>query len=170
MNRPDHSANRLVYSSPLGSLELLADASGLCGARLIQSETAPSHNLPPTHASSVLVQAVLQLDEYFCGNRRVFTVPLSLQGTDFQLKVWQALQNIPYGETLTYGQLAQAVGRPRACRAVGQACNRNPVLLFVPCHRAVGAKGALVGFAAGLDRKRALLDMEHACITHGLRV
>ena len=158
------------YTSPLGTLELFSDGSGLCGARLLKSGFIPASGPESVCPSPLLAQASLQLDEYFSGKRQVFTVPLSLHGTAFQIEVWQALQNIPYGKTLSYGQLAKTIGRPRAGRAVGQACHCNPILLFVPCHRAVGAKGALVGFAAGLDIKRTLLDMEYACISRSLRV
>lgn len=108
----------------------------------------------------VLAQAKRELCEYFAGVRRTFTVPLNPAGTDFQRAVWAALRAIPYGETRTYGAVAAAVGRPKAARAVGNANNKNPILIFTPCHRVVGADGALVGFAAGLPVKEALLALE----------
>ena len=108
----------------------------------------------------VLAQAKRELCEYFAGTRKTFTVPLNPAGTDFQRAVWAALRAIPYGEKRTYGAVAAAVGRPKAARAVGNANNKNPILIFTPCHRVVGADGALVGFAAGLPVKEALLALE----------
>ena len=102
----------------------------------------------------------MQLEEYFAGRRREFDLPLSPTGTRFQLDVWQALREIPYGQTRSYKQIAAAVGRPLAARAVGMANNRNPLPIVVPCHRVIGASGALVGYASGLDIKRLLLDIE----------
>lgn len=102
-----------------------------------------------------------QLERYFAGTLRQFTVPIAFTfGTPFQRAVWQALREIPYGETRTYAQVAQAVGRPKAVRAVGSANNRNPLPILVPCHRVVGAGGAMVGYAYGVEMKRALLQME----------
>ena len=101
-----------------------------------------------------------ELREYFAGTRRAFTLPLAPAGTPFQQEVWAALREIPYGETRTYGQIAARIGRPKACRAVGMANNRNPIGIVVPCHRVVGASGALVGYAAGLAVKESLLRLE----------
>ncbi len=114
----------------------------------------------PEGETPVLAQAKRELCEYFAGARKTFTVPLNPAGTDFQRAVWAALRAIPYGETRTYGAIAAAVGRPKAARAVGNANNKNPILIFTPCHRVVGADGALVGFAAGLPVKEALLALE----------
>ena len=99
--------------------------------------------------------------EYFAGTRRSFDLPFDLQGTEFQLEVWRALAEIPYGETRTYGEQAAALGRPRAVRAVGSANGRNPLSIVLPCHRVVGSDGALRGFAGGLEVKAALLAFEH---------
>ncbi len=101
-----------------------------------------------------------QLTEYFRGKRRVFDLPIRPQGTDFQQRVWQALREIPYGETRSYKQIAEAVGCPRGVRAVGGASNRNPLLIVTPCHRVIGANGRMVGFAAGVERKEFLLRLE----------
>lgn len=109
----------------------------------------------PVHAD-----AFRQLDEYFAGTRKKFDLPLSPKGTVFQMKVWQALTGIPYGETRTYGQIAALAGNPKAARAVGLANNRNPIAIFIPCHRVVGADGKLVGFGGGLDVKAYLLELE----------
>lgn len=108
----------------------------------------------------VLRQAVEELREYFAGERREFTLPLAPAGTPFQQQVWAALREIPYGATCSYGRIAGRIGRPKACRAVGMANNRNPIAIVVPCHRVVGASGALVGYAAGLEVKEKLLALE----------
>jgi methylated-DNA-[protein]-cysteine S-methyltransferase len=107
-----------------------------------------------------LKPVVDQLDSYFCGNLTRFAIPLDLAGTEFQLKVWRALCGIPYGETRAYGQIARALGRPGAARAVGLANNHNPVPIIVPCHRVIGADGSLAGYGGGLPRQRRLLDLE----------
>jgi len=101
-----------------------------------------------------------QLDAYFKGNLREFDLPFFATGTVFQLMVWEELMKIPYGQTTSYGELARSVGNPRAARAVGSALNRNPIPILIPCHRVVGAKGQLTGFAGGLDVKQALLNLE----------
>ena len=101
-----------------------------------------------------------QLDEYFAGNRKIFDIPLYLQGSPFQLKVWEALQAIPYGEVVTYKDIADSIGNPKAVRAVGMANHNNPIAIIVPCHRVIGVGGKLVGYAGGLDIKQYLLDLE----------
>lgn len=101
-----------------------------------------------------------QVTEYLNGQRREFDFPYTMQGTEFQMKVWRALCDIPYGETRTYGEVAAAVGSPKACRAVGMANHYNPILIAVPCHRVIGANGKLVGYGCGLDMKEALLELE----------
>lgn len=103
-----------------------------------------------------------ELQEYFLGKRKEFTFPMDLKGTEFQKKIWNALTQIPYGETRTYKEIAAQVGSPKACRAVGNANNKNPLAIVVPCHRVVGAKGNLVGYAGGLEKKTWLLELEQA--------
>ncbi len=110
--------------------------------------------------SPVLAQAAAQLAESFAGPRQNFPRPLAPRGPPFQQEVWRALCAIPYGQTRSYGQLAAALGRPSAARAVGGACRRNPIWLMIPCHRVVGASGSLTGYAGGLERKKALLALE----------
>ena len=105
-------------------------------------------------------EALRQLEEYFAGQRTTFDLPLRPNGTDFQRRVWKELLQIPYGQTATYGQIAKRIGRPNAARAVGQACNANPIPIFIPCHRVVGSNSRLTGFALGLDVKTALLELE----------
>lgn len=112
-------------------------------------------------SSPVLAQAEKELLEYFDGKRRSFTVPVLPRGTEFQMRVWRALCDIPYGETRTYGEIAAAVGSPKACRAVGMANHANPIAVIIPCHRVIGADGTLTGYGGGLDKKRLLLELEN---------
>lgn len=108
----------------------------------------------------LLREAVKQLNEYLFGKRTVFKLPLAPQGTEFQQKVWSVLQTIPYGQRWSYKQVAEAIGNPKACRAVGMANNKNPIMIVIPCHRVVGSNGNLVGYACGLDMKEQLLQLE----------
>ncbi len=110
----------------------------------------------------LLLEARRQLEEYFAGLRAAFSLPLAPEGTDFQKAVWRELENIPYGETRTYGQIARALGNPKASRAVGMANHKNPVAIMIPCHRVIGADGSLTGYAGGLDIKETLLRLEGA--------
>jgi methylated-DNA-[protein]-cysteine S-methyltransferase len=109
----------------------------------------------------ILQEANKQLQEYFAGKRTVFELPLALKGTAFQQKVWQALQEIPFGETRSYGEIAKNIGQPKASRAVGGANNKNPLPIFIPCHRVIGTNGKLVGYAGGLEIKKILLNVEN---------
>lgn len=105
-------------------------------------------------------EAALQLSQYFDGRRKKFDLKISYYGTEFQIKVWKALEKIPYGETCTYKDIAESVGIPKGCRAVGMANNRNPIVIVVPCHRVIGMNGSLTGYAGGLEMKEYLLDLE----------
>ena len=118
----------------------------------------------PSSPSTLTDTVAAQLREYFAGERQAFDFPYVLTGTEFQRRVWDELTRIPYGQTRTYGQVAQAIGKPGASRAVGMANNRNPLLVVVPCHRVVGADGSLTGYAAGLDMKQALLELESSIL------
>ncbi|KGM09196.1 methylated-DNA--[protein]-cysteine S-methyltransferase [Cellulomonas bogoriensis] len=151
-----------VIDSPLGPLTLVAEGEVLVGLYM----TGQRH-LPPTttlgeRRDGVLPDVAAQLAEYFEGRRTTFDVSLDLRGTPFQVRVWTALRDIPYGEQVSYGELARRVGSPGASRAVGLANGRNPVGIVVPCHRVVGATGRLTGYGGGLDRKLHLLDLERA--------
>ena len=148
----------LVMDSPLGVLQLTAEADGLTALSFLDDAT------PPTAAATPLLQrARAQLQAYFSGDAIVLDLPLRPQGTPFQQAVWRALQTVPYGQTISYALLAQRLGLPAGhARAVGAAVGRNPLLIIVPCHRIVGHDGSLTGYAAGLPRKQALLDLEHA--------
>ena len=155
---------RATFNSPLGTMTLAASAQGLCGVWFDgqQHQPDPRHwEVLPTHP--VLQAAATQLAAYFAAQRARFTLPLDLSlGTPFQQSVWQRLQAIPYGVTQSYGEIARYLGQPAASRAVGAAVGRNPLSIIVPCHRVVGSNGALTGYAGGLERKIALLQLEKA--------
>ena len=150
-------------NSPVESLLIAADDNGL---HLIEfhSPRHPMSRLPEwTEGNNAILDATrVQLDEYFAGARRDFDLPLAPQGTAFQKDVWQTLATIPYGETISYAQLAQRVGKPTAMRAVGAANGRNPLPIVLPCHRVIGADGSLTGFGGGLPTKQFLLELEGA--------
>lgn len=152
---------RSVVSSPLGDLTLEASASGLCAILWGDRGRTPA---PPPAERRHLERAEKELQEYFAGRRRAFSVPLDLKGTAFQRAVWKRLLEIPFGQTVSYSDVARAIRRPRACRAVGGANRRNPVPIIVPCHRVIGASGDLVGYGgrSGLPLKRRLLQLESA--------
>jgi methylated-DNA-[protein]-cysteine S-methyltransferase len=145
-----------TIDSPVGPLLLTSDGTSLTRL-LFAADPDPSWSTDPC---PVLDEAVRQLGEYFVGERRDFDLPLDPVGTPFQLTVWAALRDIPYAETINYGQLAGRVGNPHASRAVGLANGRNPISIVVPCHRVIGANGSLTGYGGGLDRKRTLLELE----------
>lgn len=146
--------------TPIGRLLLAADAQGL---REVWFETGKHRKTPdPTwqHEPAKLHFARTQLEQYFAGERTRFDLPLHPLGTTFQVAVWKALAKIPYGSTVSYGELAQRIGQPQAVRAVGAANGRNPLPIVLPCHRVIGADGSLTGFGGGLPTKRFLLAME----------
>jgi methylated-DNA-[protein]-cysteine S-methyltransferase len=151
------SLDSTVYESPLGPLTLVAGDHGLSG--LYFPGRAPSLAWR-TGSAPALAAAVEQLEQYFAGERQRFELPLQLQGTPFQMSVWQELLRVPYGETIAYKGLAERLGRLDRVRAVGAAVGRTPVPIIVPCHRAVGSDGSLTGYGGGLQRKQALLDLE----------
>lgn len=147
----------LTLTTPFGPMALAGE--GAFVTRLYLPNEAPPSIL--CHETPVLAEARAQLLAYLSGERRAFSLPLRPAGTPFQLAVWEALKAIPWGELRTYGQIAAAIGRPKAVRAVGQANHRNPIPIFIPCHRVVGAGGKLTGYGGGLDLKEKLLDLEH---------
>ncbi len=149
------------FPSPIGELLITASDSGLTGVWFPGTgEVAAPPDDGRGPASAVLARTCEQLAEYFAGRRTTFDIPLDPLGTAFQRRVWDALRAIPYGATLSYSDLARRLGDVRATRAVGAANGRNPIPIIVPCHRVVGANGALTGFGGGLDRKRWLLEHE----------
>lgn len=155
-------ANYLQFESPLGPMLVAARGETLVGAWFLGQKHFPAMGatwrLDPQNP--LLLAAREQLREYFAGQRRYFDLPLSPVGTDFQKRVWKLLTQIGYGQNRTYGELAGMLGAPNAARAVGAAVGRNPLSVIVPCHRVLGAAGALTGYAGGLDRKRQLLVLE----------
>jgi O-6-methylguanine DNA methyltransferase len=149
--------------SPVGPLFVAASSKGLVRLEFeTRMQKLDPKRFQLEESSHLLAAYLEQLDEYFAGQRRQFSFSLDLRGTQFQLKCWRALLDIPYGETCTYRDLAQAIGHPNAFRAVGMSNNRNPVAIVVPCHRVIAADGSLCGYGGGLDIKRKLLDLEGA--------
>ena len=147
---------QVFLQSPIGTICVEARDGAVCAIRLAHAEDC----LIETAATPLLTQAAKELAEYFAGTRTSFTFPMHAEGTPFQMSVWDALSAIPFGETRTYGEIARQVQNEKGSRAVGMACNRNPIMIAVPCHRVVGAKGALTGYAYGTDMKQQLLDLE----------
>ena len=151
-----------TVASPVGALKIVASDRGL-SAILWENDDPKRVRLAPLvedPSHPVLLETERQLAAYFAGTLKAFTVPLDFQGTEFQKSVWAALLTIPFGETRSYGDIARQIGRPGASRAVGAANGRNPISIIAPCHRVIGAAGALTGFAGGLDIKRHLLGLE----------
>ncbi|MCF8777223.1 methylated-DNA--[protein]-cysteine S-methyltransferase [Vibrio sp. IRLE0018] len=146
--------------SPLGVVTIQAVDEGLVGIWFEQHTTKPQMLGEVSTSHPVLVKAVLQLTQYFEGTRQQFELPLAANGTDFQRQVWHALSQIPYGESCSYQDLANAIGNPKAVRAVGLANGKNPISIVVPCHRVIGKNGKLTGYAGGVERKQQLLALE----------
>jgi methylated-DNA-[protein]-cysteine S-methyltransferase len=160
-----------IVDSPLGPVALLAEEDRICGLFFVaEHRHAPTEDRWGGRASVArgagapgarpLAEAAEQLGDYFAGERTTFDVPLALGGTPFQQQVWTELQQIPYGSTVSYAELADRIGRPTAIRAVGAANGRNPVSILVPCHRVIGTDGSLTGYGGGTPRKQALLTLE----------
>ena len=146
--------NKFYYNSPIGILEIELKNDTIQRLRVVESCSNISER------SGYFEEVAKQLDEYFAGKRTKFELNISPRGTEFQKKVWAKLLKIPYGKTKSYQEIAEAVGKPNAQRAVGSACNKNPILLIIPCHRVVSKTGKLTGFACGIDRKEQLLKLE----------
>jgi methylated-DNA-[protein]-cysteine S-methyltransferase len=159
--------------SPLGEILLVADpqGEGLSGLYLQHQKYFPLavDAMRDTPALAIFERAIAQLDEYFAERRTRFDLPLAPQGTPFQRQIWTAIAAVPFGQTITYAELARRCERPSAVRAAGAATGRNPLSIVVPCHRIVGSGGALTGYAGGLDRKRILLALEAKCDAAALR-
>ncbi|MGW1955944.1 methylated-DNA--[protein]-cysteine S-methyltransferase [Streptomyces sp. NPDC001920] len=149
-----------VIDSPYGPLTLVAEDGVLCGLYMTEQRHRPPEESFGTRDASPFGEAEEQLEAYFKGELKEFTLELRLHGTQFQRSVWTELQKIPYGETRSYGELADTLGNCGASRAVGLANGKNPIGIIVPCHRVVGANGGLTGYGGGLDRKKRLLDFE----------
>lgn len=143
------------YSSPVGLLEISGNDEAITGLHYVKKEGVSDSLLP-----SPIKKCIQQLDEYFAGKRKIFDLPLSFQGSDFQKRVWKKLENIPYGKTISYGGIAQLIKKPMASRAVGMANNRNNISIVIPCHRVIGSDGSMTGYASGIWRKEWLLEHE----------
>lgn len=153
---------KCLYQSPIGVLCIRAENGKITHLNLQREElnNILAENDKRHSDSKLLAEACRQLDEYFQGKRRQFDLPLSCAGTAFQQRVWSELQKIPYGETRSYEDIAAAIGNPKAHRAVGQANNRNPIMIIIPCHRVIHKSGDISGYACGLEAKRYLLKLE----------
>jgi methylated-DNA-[protein]-cysteine S-methyltransferase len=147
------------YRSEIGPFEIVGNERGILTITFNKEPSKVNRNLP-----ACMKDCLQQLEEYFKGRHRKFRVPLLLEGTDFQKAVWRQLKKIPYGQTASYGDVARAIGRPGAFRAVGNANNKNPVPVIIPCHRVIGSDGKLGGFGGGIWRKQWLLDHEKSLL------
>lgn len=148
-----------TIDSPIGPLTLAGRGDTLTNLRMVEQTYEPSR-ADWERDNKAFPDTVDQLEAYFAGERTDFDLPLDLQGSDFQRRVWNALLTIPYGQTRSYGEIAKQIGVPGAARAVGLANGRNPIAIIVPCHRVIGVGGGLTGYGGGLDRKRTLLQLE----------
>jgi methylated-DNA-[protein]-cysteine S-methyltransferase len=148
-------ASKAYYQSPIGPVEISGTQKGILSIGFVKKRLPNDRNLP-----GCVKQGIRQLEEYFRGTRKEFSLKLLPQGTPFQKLVWQQLRKIPYGEVVSYGDLARAIGRAHAYRAVGGANNKNPIGIVVPCHRVIGSDGKMVGYGSGIWRKEWLLKHE----------
>ncbi|WP_167598356.1 methylated-DNA--[protein]-cysteine S-methyltransferase [Leeuwenhoekiella sp. ZYFB001] len=147
--------NQVLIASPLGTLEISGDLNGISAVTFLEEESPQSEKIP-----DVLKTAVIQLQEYFDGNRTDFKLKLNPQGTDFQKRVWQELSQIPFGKTTSYLQMAKNLGDPKVIRAAASANGKNPIAIIIPCHRVIGSDQSMTGYAGGIWRKKWLLAHE----------
>ncbi len=150
--------NYFVYNMEIGNIIITDNGEEITGIHFDRYEIPKDF---VEKATDLIKETKSQLDEYFNGKRYNFNIPLNLEGTDFQKSVWKALEEIPYGETKSYSEIAEYIGNPKACRAVGLANNKNPISIIIPCHRVIGKNGKLVGYGGGLDIKEKLLKLEN---------
>jgi methylated-DNA-[protein]-cysteine S-methyltransferase len=151
--------------TPLGRLLLVGTKAALVGLYFADSQHTPPLERDWINDDTIFAKAKAQLAEYFEGHRKAFDLPLEFTGTDFQKSVWRELSKIPYGQSISYGEIAKAIGRPKAVRAVGTAVGRNPLCLVGPCHRVLATGGGLGGYAGGIDKKKQLLKLEGIAVT-----
>lgn len=147
--------NIYFHKTPFGWIKITADDTAVLSIDFVKNA-----GRNPEKTSPIIIEAVKQIDEYSAGSRKVFKIATRASGTEFQKKIWNAISKIPYGKTASYGEVAAAAGSPRAARAAGGACNKNPLPIIVPCHRVIGSDGSLVGFGGGLDQKMKFLEHE----------
>ena len=150
--------NIFYYNTKIGRIGIEENGTAITKLNFINKEV--QEEIIEEHETALLKEAIKQLNEYFDGKRKSFDLPLEPKGTEFQNKVWNALKEIPFGETRSYGEIAKVIGNEKAARAIGMAKNKNPIAIIVPCHRVIGANGKLVGYAGGLDIKERLLKLE----------
>lgn len=148
------------YETIIGKISIVETSKSITNVDFVNNINNIQIKDTTVNETPLLKEAGKQLQQYFEGNRKYFDLPLSPVGTEFQESVWKVLQTIPYGATWSYKQVAEKIGSPKAARAVGMANNRNPISIFIPCHRVIGANGKLVGYGGGLDIKRHLLNIE----------
>lgn len=171
---PEAATEPLLYAtveSPIGKLLLLGDGRALCGLHMQEGHKPVTVEPGWRRSEEPFDEVRAQLSQYLAGSRARFDLPLVMSGTPFQRRVWDALQQIPYGQTITYVELARGIGHPSAARAVGLANGSNPIAVIVPCHRVVGANGGLTGYGGGLERKQQLLSLEadSLAVSHDFR-
>ena len=155
--------SRIYYTtmeSPVGTLRLVAEELGLRMVWFVRGRKEEKPDAEWKEDAAFFADVMRQLNAYFAGELREFEIPLLMLGTEFQKRVWKTLQTIPYGETMSYGELAKKIGDPKAVRAVGAANGQNPIPIIVPCHRVIGSDGSLTGFGGGLENKKKLLELE----------
>ncbi|WP_029502263.1 methylated-DNA--[protein]-cysteine S-methyltransferase [Lachnoclostridium phytofermentans] len=153
-------SNVFYYNTKIGKLRIVEDGNRIVGVSVFEGSEPEQ-----IRETELIKTTYLQLQEYFEGKRTTFDIPIRLEGTSFQIKVWEELRKIPYGETRSYGEVATQIGSPKGARAVGGANHHNPILIIVPCHRVIGASGSLVGFGAGIPVKEMLLKIENQAST-----
>jgi methylated-DNA-[protein]-cysteine S-methyltransferase len=157
-------------ASPIGTLLLVGEGGGLSGVYMERHRHGPEPEVRSSQRDDAALSAAReQLEAYFAGQLTIFDLPLAPQGTEFQQRVWTTLRDIPYGETISYAELARRIGKPQAVRAVGAANGRNPISIIVPCHRVIGSDGSLTGFGGGIERKRWLLAHEASHVPNASR-
>jgi methylated-DNA-[protein]-cysteine S-methyltransferase len=149
--------NSFCYDTKIGRIEIEENGEAITKIDYVSKDIETTDDGKQTE---LIKEAIKQLNEYFEGKRSIFHLPLAPEGTEFQKKVWNALKEIPFGETKSYGEIAKIIGNEKASRAVGMANNKNPIMIVIPCHRVIGANGKLVGYAAGLEVKENLLSLE----------
>lgn len=151
------------YDSPIGKIKIEEKDNYIVGISFISDNDIIDEEINTEIENNTITRCKIQLEEYFNGNRTDFDLEIKfLQGTDFQKRVWSELRKIPYGETISYKELAERIGNPKACRAVGGANNKNPIGIIVPCHRVIGVNGKMIGYAEGIDKKEFLLKLERS--------
>ena len=160
MSKAENAVYYTTFESPVGPLLLAGDRKALRQVSFANSKRSAAPRPDWNQNRSAFTEVIRQLQAYFRGELKEFDVPLAMEGTEFQLRVWNTLRTIPYGETISYAQLAGRIGNPKAVRAVGLANGSNPIPIIVPCHRVIGSDGSLTGFGGGLPTKKMLLELE----------